>query len=145
VLVAPLRRLAYIEIVVQRLGIIWVIDSPTGHLAIASRGGYLLKLLGEPTRLFPSVDQMLAALPPKFPPTALVFGYAEIAPAVTVILHAPHPSLEGIPVYIADAHGDWPLDELPSDRVFTFAGAGSTISYQQGLEWFRDRVLGASG
>jgi hypothetical protein len=126
----------------RRRGIIWVIDSPLGHLAVADRGGALPRFLGKPVRLFYSVDEMLAALPPQPPPSALVFGYAKRAAVVSVILNPPDPSLDGIPVYLADGHEAWPYQQLPRDRVFTPFDS-KALGYIQGLEWFRDQVLRA--
>jgi|SRR5215469_5785321 len=121
---------------IERKGIIWVIDNPTGHLASAHREEALQKILQEPTRLFYTVEEMESALPARFPPTALLIGYCDIPKAVSLLND---PRLKHLPVLITDAHRLWPRDELPDSVVMPRTDVLSAI------RGFADNVLGRRG
>jgi hypothetical protein len=121
---------------IERKGIIWVVDGRLGHLSSAHRGGALLEMLQEPTRLFYTIEEVKKALPAKFPPTALIIGYCDIPKAVNLLNS---PQLNQLPVLITDAHGLWPRDDLPKSVVMPKADVYST---RGAIEYFVDNVLG---
>jgi len=119
---------------IRRNGIIWVLDNPTGHLAVAHRGLNLQRLLQEPTRLFSSVDELASALPARFPPTAMLIGHCDISKAVMLLLKDPR--LNQLPVLVTDLHERWPRADLP-DSVFI-----SDEPVTDAIQDFVDYVLG---
>jgi len=125
--------------VIERKGITWVLDNPTGHLAAAHRGLFLEKLLQEPTRLFSSVDQLAGALPVSAPPTALLIGDCDTRKATNLLLN--DPLLNQLPVLLAYRYGlEWEL------RRGGFSGpviAQCRLAYFDHVSGFgRCRVLG---
>jgi hypothetical protein len=122
---------------IERTGIIWVLDSPMGHLAVGHRGLFLQKLLQEPTRLFSSIDELAEALPASFPPTALLIGYCDAPKAAELI--ANDPQLNHLPVLVTY----YPVERSLSREKFpglVIATSGDTID---AIQYFAERVLGA--
>jgi len=117
----------------DRGGTIWVVDSLLGHLSIGHREGALQARLEHQTRLFHSIEELRAAIPPTYWPMALLLGYCDIEDAVSLIREAP---LGEIPVLITDSHRLWPTDELPS---YVHLGDGDVYG---SLDMFVHRVLG---
>jgi hypothetical protein len=102
--------------VIERKGIIWVLDNPTGHLAAAHRGLFLEKLLQEPTRLFSSVDELAGVLPASVPPTALLIGDCDSRKAASLLLN--DPQFNQLPVLLIYGHRlEWEL------RLGRFSGS----------------------
>lgn len=122
----------------QRRGIIWLLDSPTGHLAIAHRSWWLQKALQEPTRLFRKAEDLTAALPSHFPPTAILIGYCELKPAIEALRLA---ELQTVPVLITDFHGRWPREGLRPNIYFA---DDTQLSYPEAVKWFAREILGRS-
>lgn len=118
---------------VKRKGIIWVVDSPLGHLAVAHRSQALQKMVQEPTRLFYDIDEVKRALPARFTPTALLIGYCDIPEAVRLLND---PQFNQLPVLVTDAHRQWPREELPESVII------STEDVIGAIRDFVDNVLG---
>jgi hypothetical protein len=120
---------------VARRGIVWVLDSPIGHLHMLHNANELVKILQEPTRIFHSVPDVLSALPPNFNPTALVVGSGRIPNVMTLLGGAP---FDEIPILIIGDADVLRKSHLLAPNVHVWRGGDVT----EALERFNCEVLG---
>jgi hypothetical protein len=87
----------------QVSGVLWVIDSPLGHLSVAHRGGYLSRLYHRRVDHFRNVDLALDSLEASGPPDAILLGYIASEGIDRLVSNE---TLRTTPKLLADTHSD---------------------------------------
>jgi hypothetical protein len=123
-------------------GVVWVIDSMTGHVAVAQRSGYVDKLYRRRTRYFRTAADAIASYSLTGTPDAVLIGYAS-TDDVNMILR--EPALQSTPKLFAhrpmlSGHMNEVADWQKCDHVYI---ATEDMYAHEALEAFANDVVDA--